>query len=155
MPKDNGYSAHFAIEEVENESPSCFLDPGSNLRLSWDLFGIPVLSWDLVTIPLGVFDIGQLGENILGVADWVTLLYWTFDMPMSFVTGFYDREGNVVSDRHTIFRHYLRGPFGLDCVIVVSDWMSTILEMVGNSAPPFLSNLSIMRVVRITHLRDF
>ena len=41
----------------------------------------------IITIPLGVFDIGVLGEEMMSTAGWVTLIFWTLDLPLTFLTG--------------------------------------------------------------------
>lgn len=79
-------------EEPEFETivrKPCVVDPSSEFRLAWDILGIPILSWDLITIPLGVFTIGTLGDEIMEGAGWVTLIYWTVDLPFTFLTGFF------------------------------------------------------------------
>lgn len=126
----------------------CLLDPSSHTKLTWDVIGIPVLAWDLITIPMQVFDIGD--TIVMIVMGWVTLIYWTIDMPVSFLTGFYDAEGNLVMDFRKICRGYLHGFFTLDLLIIAADWAGIAIEAVGSSAPPFLSNLGVLRALRIS-----
>jgi len=147
---DAGY---FHREEPTIEVPdvkSFIVDPSSERRLVWDILGIPILSWDLITIPLGVFSIGPTGNEIMGGAGWVTLIYWTIDLPCTFLTGYFDDEGTLVMDLRKIARNYVHAFFGLDVLIIVADWTSVILENLGSAAPPALSNMSILRVFRIT-----
>jgi len=148
---DAGYCAKSATPRPPQHVPVGVVDPSSSLRLAWDLIGIPVLSWDLITIPMGVYDMGPRGGDIMAGAGWVTLIYWTIDMPCTFLTGFFDSDGNVVMNHKEIARTYLHGFFGLDLTIVVADWLSVIMEIIsGAGGGGFLANVSVLRIFRIT-----
>jgi len=138
-----------ASKLIAKKAKSLVVDPSSARRLFWDMLGIPILSWDLITIPLGVFDMGPGGDAVMAGAGWVTLIYWSFDLPFTFLTGFYDGDGDLVMDMRRIAMTYMRGFFGLDILIILADWFSVILKLVGSSGGA-LENMSILRVFRIT-----
>jgi len=146
---NDAYYERDHLEEFKRPVMQCVFDPASTFKLCWDISGIPILAWDVLTIPMQVFDIGEAGIQIMDGAGWVTLLYWTFDMPVTFRTGYFDSEGDLVMEKKRIARHYLRGPFVLDSVIILGDWLTVIIERIGSSAPGFLSNLAVLRVLRI------
>jgi len=130
-------------------SSHCWIiNPTGNLKLSWDVLGIPVLAWDLITIPMQVFGIDD--ADIMIIMGWVTLIFWTIDMPVCFLTGFFDKEGELVMEWKRIIANYCRGMFFLDLLIIGADWASIILEAVAGSASGFLSNVSILRALRIS-----
>lgn len=128
---------------------SMVIDPSSSRRLFWDMVGIPILSWDLITIPLGVFSMGALGDEVMAGAGWVTLIYWTIDLPFTFLTGFFNDDGDLIMDMRSIAKQYLKGFFGLDLVIILADWISVFVGILGSSAGA-LENMSILRIFRIT-----
>lgn len=127
----------------------CILDPSSDIKLCWDIFGIPVLAWDLITIPLQVFDYGDIGNEVMNGAGWVTLIYWTIDMPVTFITAIFDKEGEIIRDHKRIAKAYLKKAFWFDLLIIGGDWFSTIMELVGSESGP-LSNIAVLRVLRIS-----
>jgi hypothetical protein len=134
---------------LEHVNRSCLLDPSSHTKLTWDVIGIPVLAWDLITIPMQVFDIGD--TPVMLFMGWVTLIYWTLDIPMTFSTGFFDDiDGSLVMEFKRIVRNYMHGFFFLDFIIIGADWFSIGIGMAGSSAPPFLANLGVLRVLRIS-----
>lgn len=144
------------ITDIEDQDADQFIqsshlwiiNPTGNLKLSWDVIGIPILAWDLITIPMQVFGIEDADPMVF--MGWVTLIFWTLDVPVCFLTGYFDKEGELVMEWGRIVGQYFRGMFGLDMLIIGSDWVSIILEAAGNGAPSFLSNMAILRALRIT-----
>jgi hypothetical protein len=148
---DDHNGAYFERElHVEILVKKCVLDPGSNNKLCWDVLGIPILAWDLITIPMQVFTLGSMGDYVMDRAGWVTLIYWSLDMPVTFMTGFFDEEGGLIMDIRRIANHYMHGFFFLDLVIILGDWLTVVIESMGSDAPGFLANLSVLRVLRIS-----
>lgn len=124
------------------------LNPTGNIKLCWDVLGIPILAWDLITIPMQIFGID--GTDVMVYMGWVTLLFWTVDVPFCFATGYFDPDGELIMDFRKIAKHYMRGLFGLDMLIIGADWISIIMEAVSSGAPGFLSNMSLLRALRIS-----
>merc|ERR1719491_305796 len=106
---------------------SCVLEPASETKLCWDILGIPILAWDLITIPLQVFDMGSLGDQIMDGAGWVTMIYWSLDMPVTFFTAIFDKQGGVVTDHKAIAKNYFHGNFFMDLIIILGDWLPSLL----------------------------
>jgi hypothetical protein len=126
----------------------CVLNPASHAKLAWDVVGIPVLAWDLITIPMQVFQIGD--TPLMLTMGWVTLIYWTIDIPVTFVTGYFNHDGDLIMSLGQIRHHYLRGFFFLDFIIIAADWVSIFIGLLGDSAPGFMKNMAIMRILRIS-----
>lgn len=80
------------------------------------------LSYDLFMLPMEAFDLPLSGAlDALGL---LTLIYWTIDIPATFVTGYYVGQGAHVEKRLThIARHYLKTWFAPDVSIVLVDWV--------------------------------
>eukprot|EP00928_Gymnodinium_smaydae_P031640 TRINITY_DN23161_c0_g1_i1.p1 TRINITY_DN23161_c0_g1~~TRINITY_DN23161_c0_g1_i1.p1 ORF type:complete len:741 (+),score=99.28 TRINITY_DN23161_c0_g1_i1:333-2225(+) len=134
------------------------INPGSNRRMVWDLFGALLLAYDFVIIPMQVF-----GEptNVFSLCmEWVTSLFWTADLISCFFTG-YVHKGVSIMEPSMIIRNYLRTWFFADCIVVLPDWIFTILSMVGSSdiqgnhvkTLRYLRGIRIIRLTRLAKLR--
>jgi len=148
---DDHHGAYFERENLMTiMRQRCILHPASDIKLCWDVLGIPILAWDLITIPLQVFSLGASGVSVLDGAGWVTLLYWSFDMPVTFLSGYSDNDANLIMEPRKIAKQYIRGFFFLDLLIILGDWLSVVISFIGDDAPPWLGNLSVLRVLRIS-----
>lgn len=152
---DHGYCHSNSLATMKtkvkapNTKKSLVIDPSGHLKLTWDLMGIPILAWDLITIPMQVFGISDLAA--MKVMGWVTLIFWTGDIPLCFITGFFDGNGDLVMNEKKIVKHYLKGMFFIDALIILADWLIVIFEYAASAdPPPFLQNVAILRALRIT-----
>eukprot|EP00929_Paragymnodinium_shiwhaense_P018796 TRINITY_DN13020_c0_g1_i1.p1 TRINITY_DN13020_c0_g1~~TRINITY_DN13020_c0_g1_i1.p1 ORF type:complete len:398 (-),score=67.22 TRINITY_DN13020_c0_g1_i1:189-1382(-) len=131
------------------------IQPGGTKRVAWDLAGAVMLLWDIVMIPVSVF--GPEQTMVHTVMDWITMLFWTFDVFMSLITGVV-KEGQVVMDPRFILRRYLVTWFALDMAVVIPDWVTTIMGLLageddnGNNVGKSLRVLRIGRTARLLRL---
>lgn len=130
------------------------ISPASNGRLAWDISGMILLLWDMIMIPIGLF--GLADTPFLKFMDWLTLVFWTFDMGASVLTGFM-REGVYIMDRASIFKNYLKTWFLVDVVVLGPDWTMTFMNMAGvplggGSAKNLTGMLRAPRVLRVLRL---
>lgn len=104
----------------------CIVHPDSKIsRLMAVMSGI-IIALDLVFLPLTfAFKVDELKE--FEILAWVSTLFWSLDMPMSFVSGYYS-NGVVEMRPKVIFCHYLKTFFVLDFVIVSSDWFTMLMS---------------------------
>eukprot|EP00747_Dinoflagellata_sp_TGD_P089378 gnl/TRDRNA2_/TRDRNA2_164301_c4_seq3.p1 gnl/TRDRNA2_/TRDRNA2_164301_c4~~gnl/TRDRNA2_/TRDRNA2_164301_c4_seq3.p1 ORF type:complete len:785 (+),score=143.12 gnl/TRDRNA2_/TRDRNA2_164301_c4_seq3:312-2357(+) len=147
--------------EIENAIKSrMVLFPGSTWRLLWDLCGLLFIGWDIFAIPLRVFDrVFDPSESpAFNTMGWATLLFWSVDLISSFFTG-YVEKGVTVMDGKRIAIHYLKTWFIVDCLIVVPDWVTRIMnfnddEEGGTDSSPvrLLRILRLLRVLRLLRL---
>jgi len=159
MPSSDRESAFKAPEdddEREHESAalgSWIANPSSKKRVMWDLFGMLLIMIDVVMIPFSLFDPPETTGTM--VLSWVALLFWTADMPASLFVGYLDR-GEIVMEFHRIVRRYLRTWFAIDCMVVVPDWVCTIVLMgnkdAGSGVQRLLRVLRIARCLRLIRL---
>ena len=116
--------------------------PESSSRLSWEISGVFVLMLDLVWIPMMAFDPPEsVGTAIIG---WITLIYWTLDMLLTFNTGTYTKDGKLLMARSKIAGVYARGWLLLDFMIVAIDWLILLMAAVASSQ----QDLPIRRLLR-------
>merc|ERR1712032_345725 len=83
--------------------------------------------YDLIVIPLQVFEPPEVIFTTL--MTWFTCIFWTFDMPMSFITGFHV-SGQTELRPGKIILHYLRSWFLFDVVVLSIDWALTVYGQV-------------------------
>uniref|UniRef100_A0A7S1L1E2 Cyclic nucleotide-binding domain-containing protein n=1 Tax=Alexandrium catenella TaxID=2925 RepID=A0A7S1L1E2_ALECA len=105
----------------------------------------------MVMIPMSAFTLPDSG--FLTFMDWTTRLFWTSDMCWSVLTAVVLPDGKVNFSFKFILRRYLKTWFGLDCLIVSSDWMEVIISStniigLGKLARGF----RLARVVRLLRL---
>mmetsp|Transcript_32394 Transcript_32394/g.86934 ORF Transcript_32394/g.86934 Transcript_32394/m.86934 type:complete len:722 (-) Transcript_32394:101-2266(-) len=120
--------------------------PDGRTRLIWDITGMIVLLYDLVFIPVQLA-FGALKNNTIRVCAWFTMLYWTFDVAASCLTGYVDEVHGVITRPRRIVVRYLTSWFLLDIVILLADWadtMCTILEF--NTGTESLEAAGMIRV---------
>lgn len=134
------------------------ISPNSSRRIFWDLAGALLLFYDIIMIPMMAFDPPRTGFSI--AMDWVTLIFWTFDMLASCMTGYF-YKGDQVMNPLMILCNYLRGWFLLDVAVVVPDWVFTVLELAssgqsggsdGAEGGRMLRALRVLRTARLLRL---
>jgi len=124
------------------------IHPEARLRLCWVFIGALMLAYDMVVLPLQLA--GLAPEDLEHEAwQWVSLAYWTIDLPVNFLTGFY-KDGVIELRLSHTAACYLRGWFFNDAMIISVDSCITIL----NTATDRLSGDSpqIVRLVRSARL---
>lgn len=130
----------------------CISSPSSRGRLLWDMLGAALILYDLIAIPLEAFSPPR--TTLVVFMDWLTLVFWTANMPMSLQVGFVLR-GVTIMDFDKICANYLRTWFLLDMAVVVPDWVFTLASLsYGNmsSTSDSLKLLRTLRLVRLTRL---
>jgi hypothetical protein len=138
----------------EVPSHSLIISPTGSVRFGWEMFGMFLLAFDCVAIPVTIF---VPSDNIyLTIASWATLLYWTCDVLVQFLTG-YIHKGVSIMDQKRIVRHYLRGYFIFDMAILVPDWIFTLLTVGSTTSTTRLSRIirigRMLRLIRAAKMR--
>jgi len=88
------------------------LNPNSTIRLCWDFLGLFLISWDVLFIP---YELAFDPESNLftDMVSWIILIYWSCDVVMSNLVGFYE-NGELIMNFRRIFLRYLRTWFIID-----------------------------------------
>lgn len=150
-------SSNFA-ESVELKSVSqdgrdrevvsrCIIRSNCQPRLVWDIVGLLLITYDIIAIPLMVFELRATWFTIF--MDWFTLVFWTGDMIQSFFLDYYEK-GMRVRDRRRIVKRYLKTWFVVDVVVVVPDWLMSILDSGG--AGDFVGLGRVLRAARAVRM---
>lgn len=102
------------------------IKPGGKTRLSWDLCGCILLLYDVVTLPFfAAFDVDE--SLLIKGLGMFTLMYWTADVVLSFLTGYFD-NGTLIMIPSQVARNYMRTWFVPDLIILVIDWTTRFFE---------------------------
>eukprot|EP00927_Polykrikos_kofoidii_P054479 TRINITY_DN48891_c0_g1_i1.p1 TRINITY_DN48891_c0_g1~~TRINITY_DN48891_c0_g1_i1.p1 ORF type:complete len:872 (+),score=112.23 TRINITY_DN48891_c0_g1_i1:173-2788(+) len=136
---------------AESKPPVWMVHPHSTRRMCWDVGSLMMVIYDFLTIPLFFFDIPE--NFFLIIMDWMSRLFWSFDVVWSCVTGISLGDGSVNMELRNIIVRYLKTWFLLDLLIVSSDWMEFVLTNVSMSKAGLLVKSSrAMRVIRVIRL---
>eukprot|EP00418_Pyrodinium_bahamense_P045398 CAMPEP_0179195608 /NCGR_PEP_ID=MMETSP0796-20121207/97238_1 /TAXON_ID=73915 /ORGANISM="Pyrodinium bahamense, Strain pbaha01" /LENGTH=170 /DNA_ID=CAMNT_0020899965 /DNA_START=29 /DNA_END=538 /DNA_ORIENTATION=- len=138
------------VGEINRESwwsARCIMmAPSSRRLLAWHMLSLVVLTWDLLTLPLAAFDFDELPIN--SVANLVTNVFWTYDLPFSFFVG-YVEKGKLVVDLRLVAKQRVKWILP-DLLIVVSDWCIYFL-----SSSDFLGLARMGKTFRLVRLLRF
>eukprot|EP00928_Gymnodinium_smaydae_P098547 TRINITY_DN9188_c0_g2_i1.p1 TRINITY_DN9188_c0_g2~~TRINITY_DN9188_c0_g2_i1.p1 ORF type:complete len:582 (-),score=126.01 TRINITY_DN9188_c0_g2_i1:66-1604(-) len=110
-----------------------------------------LLMYDVVTVPLSAYDFAD--TLFTQMMDYFTLLFWSFDMFLSFFTGYVD-NGRLVLEPRAVAKNYLSSRFLLDFIVVGPDWGFTIMLVAGASGEKGggSSLLQLARVFRLARI---
>mmetsp|Transcript_64418 Transcript_64418/g.153671 ORF Transcript_64418/g.153671 Transcript_64418/m.153671 type:complete len:692 (+) Transcript_64418:93-2168(+) len=112
------------ISDKKSGCRRCKISPSDWRKLTWDMVGFFFVAYDFIFIPLQVFDVGL--DDFFAVMNLSSLVFWTIDMFLCFITGFY-RKGELVMESTEIVAHYVRTWFFMDVVVVLPDWVMLFL----------------------------
>jgi len=135
------------------------LHPTCRKRACWDMGGILLLCHDLIFIPFQTFEKGTAGlgdsyANFLSVLDLIGACFWSTDVFVSFLTGFYTTTGFVELTPSIVAKNYLRSWFSMDLLIVTTDWSTMFMGMSSASGYMRLGK-TISRIMRVLRLLRF
>lgn len=154
---DNTSSINPYAPSASFKSTGCckkiILHPSGAFRLIWDIVGMLLITYDCVTIPFfAAFDVFGAKDLILFMF-WITLIFWTADIFLSFVTGYYQQAGLELRPKQ-IARHYLLTWFIPDVIVVSSDWVVVAFGEASNNARLARASKTVraMRVLRSLRL---
>ncbi|CAK0866886.1 unnamed protein product [Prorocentrum cordatum] len=127
--------------------------PTSPSRLAWHVLGALLILSDLFRLPLELAFRPEEADFSRAL-DWITLLYWTLNMPAELVTGYVEHGLVVLSPRRILIR-YLKTWFLVDVLVLVPDWIFTIGSLrhrEGGSSQGYSRFLNVVRLVRLARL---
>mmetsp|Transcript_56164 Transcript_56164/g.149338 ORF Transcript_56164/g.149338 Transcript_56164/m.149338 type:complete len:626 (-) Transcript_56164:54-1931(-) len=130
--------------------PSRFAtNPTSRRRILWEAIGTALILYDLVTVPLQAFalDLAKFGV----VTSWAAALYWTADVPFSFLVGFY-ADGALETRISKTAAHYCRTWCLPDILLVINDWALFALESADATHLNYIKAGRALRLLRFLRL---
>jgi len=102
------------------------IHPHHPSRTLWDVGSLVLVVYDMFMIPMGFFDMPQ--TTFLVFMQWVTRLFWSCDISVSFLSGFLTDNGIIELRPSAIAKRYFKGWFSLDCLVVGVDWLEIIFS---------------------------
>lgn len=130
--------------------------PSDPKRMIWDLTGMVLLVYDMIVIPISAFEPEE--TTFTALMEWLTQIFWTFDVVMSLLTG-YVHKGQLVMSPWAILINYLKTWFVLDLVVVGPDWVMTFIQLSapsdeegGTSVSRLMRSIRVVRTVRLLRL---
>lgn len=157
------------FEDVRRSDSFCsrfIMHPTSMKRFFWDVLGVLIMLYDTVIIPMQVFDLPASSmTSYMGKA---SLGYWTLDIGLSFMVGYYNR-GILEMRPYHIAAHYATTWLPFDIIIIGLDWSVQIAtdgetESVGAKSKQVtrigralrtlrtLRSLRLLRLIKMRHL---
>lgn len=144
-----------AVQEEDSIFQRFVVGPRSKQQMIWSTVGAIWIVWDLITIPLGLFEDDDFIRLMSTVAR-VSFVYWFFDIPVHFFFGI-EKRGKLEMRPSVLAKHYLRGWFWVDVMIVALDATLILVEalrdMGVNStifrSARFLRTLRLLRLLRL------
>eukprot|EP00928_Gymnodinium_smaydae_P041513 TRINITY_DN28089_c0_g1_i1.p1 TRINITY_DN28089_c0_g1~~TRINITY_DN28089_c0_g1_i1.p1 ORF type:complete len:707 (-),score=46.53 TRINITY_DN28089_c0_g1_i1:308-2428(-) len=100
------------------------LHPESNIRGLWDVGGCMFVGYDLLFLPIQLLN--PPTSTFVSFMSWITRLYWSVDILMSFASGYITSSGQIQLVLSKIAKRYLCTWFILDIAIVLLDWIDLL-----------------------------
>ncbi|CAE8651306.1 unnamed protein product, partial [Polarella glacialis] len=136
---------------------SLAMNPGSNKRVAFEVFGLLLILYDLVWWPAQVF--GSTSLSFTLCISWLSSAFWACDLIVSFFVGFTIHDQGLIEMRVSkIARHYAMTWLPIDLPLVLLDWTLNALillsrynvaEFAGNA---FLEKVQYLRLLRLLRL---
>eukprot|EP00931_Biecheleriopsis_adriatica_P113692 TRINITY_DN8885_c0_g1_i1.p1 TRINITY_DN8885_c0_g1~~TRINITY_DN8885_c0_g1_i1.p1 ORF type:complete len:964 (-),score=128.94 TRINITY_DN8885_c0_g1_i1:65-2911(-) len=103
------------------------LTPKSPYRIVFDLLSVLTVLYDSTVRPfLLAWDANE--DDATTVLSMYSLLFWTCDLMLNFITGFYSKSGELQMGLLSIGKNYLRGWFPIDFSLIMLDWLGVIFD---------------------------
>lgn len=129
------------------------MTPVSMQRFWWDVCSAVIVGYDMFMLPFLAFSPARTLFTVF--VAWLMALFWSFDIPRQFLSGFY-RECVIEMRPSKIALRYLRSTFVFDVSLVILDWVFIVLEEKVEGQPtsssPFVRLVRVFRAFRIFRL---
>ncbi|CAJ1438422.1 unnamed protein product [Effrenium voratum] len=120
-------------------------NPSSPKRIAYEIFGLLLIIYDLIWLPMTVFEPSDSNFNI--IMGLLSSIYWTCDMPMSFLVGYAVQDKGIIEMRlRKIAWNYCRSWLVLDLAIVTIDWTLNLLEWTNSESIAPGEGISFFRI---------
>lgn len=127
-------------------------EPNSARRIAWDLLGLVLIFLDGVLLPFQLFAPPE--NTFTSTVFWIARIFWTVDLPLSFLTGILMPDGNVNMNPTLIARSYCRSWLVPDISIVSLDWTEVLMTATqgGTGTGGTVRGLRLIRITRVARV---
>ncbi|CAE8682891.1 unnamed protein product [Polarella glacialis] len=136
---------------------SLAMNPGSNKRVAFEVFGLLLIFYDLVWWPAQVF--GYTSVPLTSAILWLSSTFWACDLLVSFFVGFTIQDQGLIEMRVSkIARHYAMTWLPIDLLLVLLDWTLNLLMRLSDDGAvyfgggAFLEKVQYLRLLRLLRL---
>lgn len=153
--KKSQHRASVSIKDIELDyyrrdwKELIYVPPYSRRRLCWIFGSFVFLIHDVVVLSVEVFQ--ELDHFMWKVVQLLSLVFWTFDIVMSFLTGIYI-DGQAVMSPKAIARKYMMSWFVFDLALVIPEWVNYTLSDGSSRVAGSFKGLRVMRGARLFRL---
>lgn len=148
----------FSLADASNAVGCCqsflmrrmVMSPSSRKRVIWDLLSVAFISYDAAVIPLQFVRFPKT-TAMLTIA-WLARIFWTCDIPVTFLTALVRRNGCIESRPAGIAWHYATTWLLLDFAVILIDWLQVILGSEGDGIH-VLQMIRMLRLLRLWRLQ--
>lgn len=136
------------------------IHPYNRYRSVWDIASLFLVLYDMVMIPLQLFELPE--DGFLTTMQWVTRIFWTMDMPASFLSGYVATDGSIEMRPSKIISRYMISWFTLDTIVVGIDWFEVVISAGGDAlgfarmgkASRIFRILRMIRLLRLARMKE-
>ncbi|CAD8158570.1 unnamed protein product [Paramecium pentaurelia] len=118
--------------------------PDNSLKLYWDVLVFLILLINILYIPLKISFQISVVDGADFFLDTLPQYVFVFEILLNFNVAYYSR-GVLVLNRAQIFKHYLKGKFALDFIVLIP-------FMIGRSNVPYIEFVLLFRVSRVMYI---
>mmetsp|Transcript_46871 Transcript_46871/g.111557 ORF Transcript_46871/g.111557 Transcript_46871/m.111557 type:complete len:853 (+) Transcript_46871:60-2618(+) len=126
--------------------------PTSPSRVYWETLGALFILYDLIMVPLWII-FSPPEEPWMVVMNYVTLVYWTINIPATLLVGVIV-NGTLVMKPTGILLHYAKKWLLIDLIVVVPDWVFSTISVHSSETDngKFVKLLRLWRLFRTIRL---
>lgn len=135
-----------------SEASRFVLAPTARVRTVWDCASAVVIAYDVMTFPLGAFAYTDWKPSVM--MNWVCLLFWTVDLPLSFFSGYFRDDGLMECRLAFAAMKYVKTWFPFDIMVISVDWTMKAFETNGQASRMARLN-KVARFMRISKALRF
>ncbi|CAE8605504.1 unnamed protein product [Polarella glacialis] len=136
---------------------SLAMNPSSNKRVAFEVFGVFLILYDLVWWPAQVF--GYTSVPLSRAILWLSSTFWACDLLVSFFVGLTIQDQGLIEMRVSkIARHYAMTWLPIDLLLVLLDWTLNLLMLLDDDGVAdfgggaFLEKIQYLRLLRLLRL---
>ncbi|CAE8588725.1 unnamed protein product [Polarella glacialis] len=136
---------------------SLVMNPGSNKRVAFEVFGLLLIFYDLVWYPAQVF--GFTSVPFTRAILWLSSTFWACDLLVSFFVGLTIHDHGLIEMRVSkIARHYAMTWLPIDLLLVLLDWSLNALLLLSDhddadlGGGAFLEKVQFLGLLRLLRL---
>jgi hypothetical protein len=144
-----------ALKKCLRVSSKLVMPPSSRKVFTWELTGLGCIIFDLCWIPMKFLDPAETAST--RAAAWIVRVFWSFNIWISFITGYLDHKGVSIMDPMKIGVRYAKTWLLFDVVVVILDWLELLVaDDLKDGDDSFFQAARILiciRLLRVLRLR--